>query len=162
MKLRPVPGVMAMILMGAPVAASAQTQTVSAQVTLQVPVNLTQFGPDVAKVQVACSVISDPISTSTSYGRASDGTPLYGTAAHVATLVVEIPMAGGVLVQTAPVVFNFAGLDNPYRKNAAVNCSLMGWSTSQGAWVQFTGGATNLSFKTNGASLGPIDGAFVW
>jgi len=161
MKLRLVPRVMTMILMGAPAAASAQT--VSVQVTLQVPVNLTQFGPDVAKVQVACSITSDPITTSTSIGRdPTNGKALYGTAAHVATLVAEIPMAGGQLVQTAPLVFSFVGLDNPAGKNAAVNCSLMGWSTSQGAWVQFTGGATNVSFKTNGASLGPIDGAFAW
>ena len=161
MKLRLALPVVTMVLIGAPVAASAQT--VSAQVTLQVPVNLTQFGPDVAKVQVACSITSDPITTSTSIGRdPTNGKALYGTAAHVATLVAEIPMAGGQLVQTAPLVFSFVGLDNPVGKNAAIWCTLFGWSTSQGAWVQFTGGATNVSFKTSGGSGGGIDGAFVW
>ena len=160
MKLRLVIPVVTMVLIGAPVAASAQT--VSAQVALQVPVNLTQFGPDVAKVQVSCTIRSDAITTSTSYGRAADGRLLYGSAAHEAYLVQELPMTGGQLTSTTSLAFSFAGLENPVGKNAAIWCTLMGWSTSQAAWVQFTGGATNVSFKTSGGSGGGIDGAFVW
>ncbi len=145
MKLRLVFAGLTLVLL-AP--ASASAQTVQAEVTLKVPVSLTQFGPDVSKVRVGCNIRSDAITN--------------GDANRSISKVQEIPMSGGQLSTTASLVFSFTALDNPVGKNAIITCSLDGWSTSQSTWVQFTGGASNPSFKTNGPSIGLLDGAFVW
>jgi hypothetical protein len=146
MNLRLVPALLPIVVMATP--ASAAAQTVSAEVTLKVPVNLTQFGPDVSKARVGCNIRSDAITN--------------GDANRSISKLQEVPMSGGQLVTTVSVTFSFTNLDNPTGKTAIVTCSLDGFSTSKQTWLQFTGGATIPDFKTNGSSLGLIDGSFVW
>lgn len=135
------------ITMAAPTPGTAQT--VSASVTLQVPVNLTQLGPDVEKVRVGCSVNSLAITNGT------------GTGSHEITKTQELPVSGGSVVTTASLVFSFTQLDNPVGKNATIVCTLNGWSTSQQKWIQFVPGEPNPSFRTT-TTVGFLDGSFVW
>ena len=149
MKSTLVLAILAIGLLAVPASGAAQTAT---EVTLKVPVNLLQFGPDVSKIRVACSIRSDAITTGNTFREVSKTT--------------EIPMSGGQVVTTATIVFAFTGLDNPVGKSATIVCSLDGWSTSQQSWNQFRGGATNPSFKVlstpNPATLVFLDGSFVW
>jgi hypothetical protein len=129
------------------VPASSAAQTAEAEVTLKVPVNLTQLGPDVSKIRIGCTIRSVAIST--------------GNANGEVTNTQEIPVSGGQVVTTASLAFSFTRLDNPVGKSAFITCSLDGWSAPQQAWIQFTGGATNPSFRIS-PSLGLIGGAFAW
>jgi hypothetical protein len=131
------------IILAAP--ASSAAQTMSTEVTLNVPVNLTQLGPDVAKVRVACSIASSAIIT----------------ASDKAEKLQEVPVSGGQVVTTMSLVFSFTGLDNPVGKSATVACAITGFSTSQQTWDPFTQNATNPSFRTT-PSITFIQTGFVW
>ena len=126
---------------------SSAAQTTQAEVTLKVPVNLTQLGPDVSKIIVGCSIRSDAITTG-------------GTNREV-TRTQELPVSGGAVVTTASIVFSFTGLDNPVGKSASIVCSLNGWSASQGTWTQFTPGAANPAFRTT-TTVSMIDASYTW
>ena len=134
-----------LLLAPAPLAA----QSVSAEVTLKVPLNLTQFGPDLAKVRVGCTITSDAITNR--------------DANHAISKTAEVPVSGGQVVTTASVVFAFTNLDNPTGKEAKIVCAPpFGWSTSQQTWIQITGGNTNPSFKLVGPALDFIYSSFTW
>lgn len=138
----------AAILLITPVSSAAQ---VSTEVTLAVPVNLTQLGPDVAKVLIGCSIKSDAITTGPA------GTP------NQVTKSTELAVSGGQVVTTASLVFSLTGLSNPVGKTATIVCTINGWSTSQQSWLQFTPNAANQSFRITGSSsLGFLDASFVW
>lgn len=122
-------------------------QTTSAQVTLTVPVDLTNLGPDITKVRVGCSIGSNAITN--------------GNANREIIQTQEIPASGGVVKTQASLVFNFTQLNNPVGQTANVVCSLMGWSQSQQKWDQFTGAHPDPSFRTN-ATISLITTAFVW
>ena len=152
MKPNPVVAAALLVAIGAPAMLAAQT--VSAEVTVSVPVKLTQIGPDVPKVRVTCDVMSEAFTTATN-DLASLGTSRYVRKSQ------ELPATGGQVTTTAALVFSFTGLDNPVGKKADVICVLTGWSTSQAAWVPFEPLATNLSLRTT-ATVPLLNTSFVW
>jgi hypothetical protein len=126
-------------------------QTASAEVTIKFPVNLTSFGPDVAKVRVACTINSDAITNGTGGGN------------HYVRKEQEFPMSGGQLSTQVSMVFSFTNLDNPVGKSANLSCDIAGWSTTQQNWLLFTPTQANSSFKTSSGDLGVgIGPVFQW
>jgi hypothetical protein len=127
-------------------------QAASAEVTIKVPVNLTSFGPDVAKVRVACTINSDAITNGTGGGN------------HYMRKEQELPISGGQVTTNVSLVFSFTQLDNPVGKTAYLNCTLDGWSTSAQNWLLFVSNQANSSFKTSsgGDLSGAIGSPFVW
>ncbi len=144
MKSQLVLAVLTIGLLAAP--ASSAAQTVQTEVTLKVPLNLTQLGPDVAKVSLGCAITSAAITTN---------------ANHNVVMIQEVPVSGGQLVTTVAFVFVFTGLDNPVGKSAAIVCDISGFSTSQQAWLQFGENAANPAFRTK-PSVSFLDASFVW
>ena len=130
--------------------APVEAQTVSAQVTVNVPVNLSQFGPDVAKGRVRCTMSGNAI---------TEGT---GTGNHYVTKDQEFPISGGQATTTVTLLFSFTALNNPVGTTATVTCSLEGWSTSQQSWNGFFQNSPNPSFKVSGNEPLSIQQAFVW
>lgn len=123
-------------------------QTVSAEVTIKVPVNLTQLGPDVGKVVVACNIQSSAI---------TNGSPNV----NEVNRFTDVPVSGGQVVTTVTLVFSLTQLNNPVGKTAAVLCNLTGWSTSQQAYVQFGPNSPNPSFRTT-TNPPDLNSTFVW
>ena len=140
---------MAVTMMSLAAPASSTAQSVSAEVTLQLPINLTQLGPDVEKVRVGCTINSVAITNGTSTGN------------HSISRLQDVPVSGGKVVTTVSLAFAFTELDNPVGKGATISCSASGWSTSQQTWVQFQPTATNVSFRTS-PKVDFIDSSFVW
>jgi hypothetical protein len=123
-----------------PRSTNAQTQ---AQVTLNVPVNLTELAQDISKVRLGCRIQSDPIT-------APDG---------VAESFLEAPTSDGQIVTTLTVVLSFT-MNNPAGKLATVRCNLEGWSLGEQRWGSF-GPAQASAFKAN-VSLETQTSIFVW
>jgi hypothetical protein len=133
------------------VPASVTAQTASTEVTIKIPVNLTSFGPDVAKVKVWCNLNSDAITNGT------------GTGNHYLQQVQEIPVSGGQVTTTASLVFSLTQLDNPVGKTANLNCAIQGWSTTEQVWRGFMATSPNPSFKSlSGDAFGTITSSFTW
>ena len=130
-------------------------QTVSAEVKLNFPVNLTQLGPDVQKVKVTCAIISDAITAGTSgvLSSASGGRWVEQSA--------EFPATGGLVSTNAILTFSLTGLDNPVGKNASISCILVGWSVAEQKWNFFNTAATNVSFRTT-TNVPTLQSSFVW
>ena len=124
---------------------SIAAQTISTEVTVKVPVNLTQLGPDVAKVQVGCSLSG----------------PAVVTASDKSVRLQEVPATGGQVVTTVSLVFSLTGLDNPVGTSATLSCGIDGFSTLQQSWYYFADNALNLSFRTT-PSLGYQKIDFIW
>lgn len=132
-------------------------QTTLAQVTAKVPVNLTQFGPDVAKVRVACELYSPALTNGT-------GRSLTGSGVNPQRYLVvdqEVPVSGGQLNTSVSIVFS-AQLDNPVGQSATVSCQLDGWSTSTQSWTWFQPTAANPSFKVSSGIVGQVNSTFTW
>ena len=137
------------VALSAPSAAAAQS--VQTEVTLKVPVNLTDFGPDVAKIRLSCVITSSAITNGSSTGA-------------IAKYSDEIPMTAGKVATTVSITFSPVALSlNPVGKTASVFCEIAGWSTSLSSWYNFHGGATNPAFKTTTtAGAAPLTTSFVW
>jgi hypothetical protein len=146
-------GLVAAVSLATPALLSAQG--VSTEVTFKIPVNLTQLGPDVQKVKVSCSLLSDAIVATT-----SGATALYGGGFEVAK-AAELPATGGQVVTTALLVYTLTGLDNPVGKNANLSCILVGWSPTEKTWIVFDPNATNASFRTT-TEVPVLKSSFVW
>jgi hypothetical protein len=131
-------------------AAPSTAQTASAEVTLKVPVNLTQFGPDLAKVRVSCDIWSEAITNGTSTGN------------HMIRKVQELTVSGGKVTTEVNLVFSFTALDNPVGKDAAVTCSLFGSTAAGTSWDDLSPTATNPSFKVSSGSGQNIGVNFKW
>lgn len=123
---------------------------VSAQVTVKLPVNLTQFGPDLAKIKVTCDIFSDAITNGTSTGN------------HMIRKEQELPVSGGQVTSDVSLVYSITGLNNPAGTLASVSCSLTGWSTSAQLWLGFSPTETNSSFKTTAVIPGNNGYTFYW
>lgn len=135
--------------------ATLSAQSVSTEVTVKVPVNLTQLGPDVQKARVTCSIMSDAITTATT------GVISSASGGRWVEQSVEFPATGGLVATTASVVFSLSGLDNPVGKNASLSCILTGWSVSEQKWNFFNTSATNVSFRTT-TNVPTLQNTFVW
>jgi hypothetical protein len=140
---------MTITLLAVPGASTAQTA--SADVTVKIPVDLKNFGPDLAKVKVECTIISDAITNGTGAGN------------HYMTKAQELPMSGGAVNTTVSIVFNFTQLDNPVGKPAQLSCNLLGWSTSAQSWIGSPDpNQSNPSFRTIGAIKTSDGSGFSW
>jgi hypothetical protein len=123
---------------------------VSAQVTVKFPVNLTQFGPDLAKIKVSCDIFSDAITNGISTGN------------HIIRKEQELPVSGGQVTADVSLVYSITGLNNPAGTLASVTCILLGWSTSAQIWLSFSPTETNSSFKTTSVIPNNNGSTFYW
>jgi hypothetical protein len=133
-------GIVAAIAM---LVAPRDTAAQEAQLTLNVPVNLTQLAQDIAKIRLGCRIQSDPIT-------APDG---------VAESFLETPVTDGQIVTTLTMVLGFT-LNTPAGKLATVRCTLEGWSLGEGRWGSF-GPEQASAFKAS-VSLETQTSIFVW
>jgi len=113
-------------------------------------VNLTQFGPDLAKIKVSCDLVSDAITNGTSNGN------------HMIRKEQELPVSGGQVTADVSMVFALTELNSPTGKLASVSCVLFGWSTSAQLWVVPSPTETNPSFKTSSGSTAGIGNNWIW
>jgi hypothetical protein len=120
---------------------------VQARVTLNVPVNLTQISPAVPKIQLGCTIRSDAITNGDEFRQVK--------------VFQEMPITGGQVVATVPVVFNLTALDDPAGKSAYAVCLLLGWSVASQQWEQFHQAAPDPAFKTN-VLVGHSETTFTW
>lgn len=119
------------MLLAAPASIAAQA---SIEITVKVPLNLTQLSPDLLKVKVSCTIQTGAI-------------PL-GSASQTQ----ELPVSGGQVVTTATIVFPLTNLDlsTTWGRNARAICSIQGYSTATG-WHGFNGPNSLLPVRTNPA-----------
>lgn len=148
MTIRYVLSLAALAAAAVPSAGAAQA-VASAQVTVTMPVNLTQLGPGVSKVQVVCNITSAAITN----GNGNFKTEMNQTQ--------EYPVSGGAVQTQASLVFSFTNLDNPTGKSANVACSLLGWDQKTASWQQFTAAHADPNFRTN-VSVIQVMQAFTW
>ena len=120
------------------------------RVTIKIPINLTQFGSDIVKVKVGCTIFSEAITNGT------------GAANQYMRKEQEVPMSGGKVTETVSLVFSFTQLNNPVGKTATVNCDLTGWSTVDQAWTSFGPNRANPSFRSSTELSGSIGNPFTW
>ena len=141
------PSVLAVLaLFLAPVARSVSAQTTT-EITVKVPVILTQLAPDVQSVRVTCNIISSVLTNAT------NGNQLTRPGE-------DIPVTGGEVVKLVTIVFSVA-LQNPAGQPASVGCWLQGWSASEQKFNYFNEAATNPAFRTK-PSVATIQSSWVW
>ena len=117
------------VLLAAPASMGAQA---SIEITVKVPLNLTQLSPDLQKVRVSCTIQTGAIP-----GGAASQTQ-------------DLPVSGGQVVTTAILVFPLTNLDlsTTWGRNARAVCSIQGYSTATG-WRGFSGPNALLPVRTN-------------
>ena len=123
---------------------------VSAEVTVKLPIELSQFGADIPKIKVECTLFSDAITNGTGGGN------------HYLLKVQEYPMSGGRFSETATIVYSLTQLDNPTGKTANLNCAVFGWNPTGQTWNLFASNQTNPSFKTTTNVSPGIGTVFTW
>jgi hypothetical protein len=129
----------------APFAPPAVTAQAQAQVTLNVPVNLTQLSPDITKIRVGCSIRSEAITV----------------AGSTVAVTQETAITGGQFVATVPILFNLTGLDSPTGKIAYVSCFVDGWNAVEQGWGYFMKDQASQAFRTN-VTLYDYSSTFRW
>jgi hypothetical protein len=144
MNTRFIPSVAVAILMMIPSTGSAQ---VSAEVTLEMPIELAKLSPDITKVRVECRIFSYAIPASTPN--------------RTAIQSKEFPVVDGALRTMVYLPFSFTGLENPVGQQADLGCTLTGWSQAQQKWDQFRESHPDPVFRTN-PTLNTVNGRFVW
>ena len=133
MKAPRVPALVAMIL--AATSASGTAQSMSAELTIEVPLNLTKLPAELTIIQLSCSITSDAIVTSPDHTEHGEQV---------------LNVTGGQLVTTAALVFRFSGLENPVGKSAFVKCDLSGATASAPTqYVYLSPTATNPIFRVS-------------
>ena len=120
----------------------------SAEVTIKVPLNLTQFGADIPKVKITCLITSEAITN--------------GTGPRQMMKEQEVPMTSGKVQETVSIVVSFTQLDNPAGKSALVNCELKGWDVAAQVWSSFGPNRSNPSFRSPTELSPSSTSAFVW
>lgn len=134
MKMRSALSFLMLITPAVPQRLAAQTGTVSADVTVNVPINVTQLGPEVTKIKLLCSITSVAITNAPN---------------NTVSKNQELPVSGGQVVTTASLLFSVTGLDNPVGKQFTVACYTQGYSSSSNSWGDLNDTATNPSFKVS-------------
>jgi hypothetical protein len=142
---------LAVIALSMPASLAAQA---TAQVNIAVPVNVKQVGPDVGKLKVTCTLVSDAFTSSTT------GVITTATTKSVEK-TQEVSITGGMAMITAALSFSVDGMDNPVGKQATIDCALAGWSTSGQGWVPFDPGSQYPSFRST-AQIPHLTSSFVW
>jgi hypothetical protein len=134
--------VAAIALLVLPAAARAQ----SSDVTLRMPINLTQLSPDIERVRISCKVTSTAISNPGGEVQNSQFfTVAAGQVQAIATIVVGIPT-----------------LDNPAGKSASYLCWLMGWDRVQSRWDMFRPNSAHVAFRVSPSLEDSLTGSFDW
>jgi hypothetical protein len=124
-------------------------QAQGSDVTFSVPLNLTHLLPDLAKVEVYCTISSSAI-------------PQYGGIGHALLKgQQDIVVSGGQVVTTATVVVAVNGLINPVGQTAHYDCKLSGFSTSLQTWGSLDPFSTTMAFRVSPATA-PLSGSFTW
>jgi hypothetical protein len=137
-------------LLALPNAGAAQSP--AGDVTLQVPLNLTQLSTDIAKILIRCSITSSAL-------RVTE--PKTGQVGTTLSNRIEVPVTGGRLVTTAKIVFSPQTLVDPTGKSANYQCDLIGFSNSQQNWSPFSDSAPIAAFRLS-PTPAPLAGSFVW
>jgi len=131
------------LLVAVPASSAAQT---TAEVTLKVPVILTQLSPDIKWVRVSCTIVSDALII---------GNVTYP---NLVRKDEDIAVSGGEVVKLVTMVFSLT-LNNPVGKSAQAGCTLQGASGVD--WLNFNENATNPAFRTK-PSVSASQSVFVW
>ena len=131
-------------VMAMPVSSSAQT---TVQVTLRVPVIVTQLSPDVKVVRVMCNLITDAY---TDAYKLSNG--------NQNMKAVDLTVTGGEVIKLVTIVYDVT-LQNPAGKPANAACWLQGGSDMT---TIFNENASNPAFQTTKTSVNQVQFSFVW
>lgn len=127
-------------------------QAQGSDVTFSVPLNLTHLSPDLAKVEVYCTITSNAIPTYNGNGKG--GIPrVVGQQ--------DIVVSGGQVVTTALVVVAVSGLINPVGQTARYDCKVSGFSTSQQTWGSLDPASPTAAFRVSPATVS-LSGTFTW
>jgi hypothetical protein len=153
----------ATIVGGVALAGAAAAQTMPADVTFEVPINLTRLAAGITQIDVACSIASDAI-----VGRVTRGVTYAKLAGHVV-----LPVTNGRVVTTANVVVTVApgALLDPIGKSATYDCMLTGYSAGTRAgrtgggvpagWDIFDQNSAKPSFRVSPTPQ-RLTGSFTW
>ena len=138
-------------------AIGAMVSAQSSDVTIRVPLNLTQLAPDISRVRVICTVRSPVVRSSSNIlvDEALIAAPagaryvVVSGGQAVATLDVAVPIPASSF--TGPAV----------GQNATWECALTGFSTSGNRWDAFNATHANPAFRLS-PTPGAITGNFTW
>ena len=138
-------------------AISATVSAQSSDVTIRVPLSLTQLAPDISKVRVLCAIRSSVVRVVTTIDR-------YGNAIAGPMADRELPISGGQAVVTLDLAVpippsSFTGPS--VGQNATWECGLTGFSTSGNRWDAFNATHANPAFRLS-PTPGTITGNFTW
>jgi hypothetical protein len=137
-------------------ASGAAQQADPADVTFDVPINLTRLPNEITKIKVACEVTSGAIEA---------GYPHHTLPQGRRTGELEIPVSQGQVVATAQVVVSISSthLDNPSGKQASYECRLLGFHAHpHNAWHDFQTVPQSDSVCRLTPKPAPFTGNFVW
>jgi hypothetical protein len=134
------------ILVAAAPRAAAQIAT---QVTIRVPVVLTQLAPEIQSVKVTCSIVSDALIT--------------GDATYPNTVSKDedIPVSDGTVAKVVTMVFSLTLKAQAGGQAAGAGCTIRGWDVATSSWTNFHESASNPRFRTT-PSASPSQSTFVW
>lgn len=132
------------LLIVSPVASPAQT---TVQVTLRVPVIVTQFSPDVKYVRVVCNLITDAY---TDAYKLSNGNQNFK--------YEDLAVTGGEVVKLVTIVYDVT-LTNPAGKSARAACWLQGGSELTSI---LNPNSSNPAYRTTSTSVNQVETTFVW
>ena len=134
------------VLLAAPVTSAAQS---TVEVTVRVPVILTQFSPDLKSIGVSCSLRSDAlINTDPSHPNAVGNNEW-------------ITLSSGEAIKVVTMVFSVT-LSNPAGKAASVVCFLHGETTMTDPFAMLNENASNPAYRVTKASVVQVQTDWVW
>lgn len=133
-----------LIALTAPQAIAAQA---SMEVTLNVPVDLTQLSPELLRIKVGCTIVSRAITTPGANGQM--------------TVSQDVAVTNGRVQRTVQLVFQLTGLDKPDENPATTVCALNAYDEVNRTLEQLKPGHPNPIFRTN-VTVGLVDGPRAW
>ena len=140
---------------------TSSAQTVSADVTFEVPLNLTRIHGSIANVKIACRINSNALSRQSSPFDPS--WPRLSDPERTRTASTIIPVTQNSAVQSAQVVFSLTDADfesNASGMQATYECKLLAQSAN-GGWVWFLEARFD-PVRAMTPVPAAITGAFVW
>ena len=138
-------------------AIGAMVSAQSSDVTIRVPLNLTQLGPDISRVRVLCTIRSSVVMV-------AQITDRYGNVVAGPMGDREVPVSGGQAVATLDIAVpipptSFTGPS--VGENATYECTLTGFSSSGNRWDAFNATHANPAFRLS-PTPGRITANFTW
>ena len=163
--MRPIPSTAVLLIVAL---GSAPRATAQANVTFEIPVNISGVSPDIIKIGVTCMIGSEAFTapqymqgawSNLSTNQFSD---IYADKLYPNASRQEFWISGSLNITARVVVAIPADwLNNPVGKNAMYGCAVLGMSKTTMKWGMFSEQSTDLAYKLK---LTPpsYEGTFVW